>query len=283
MTLDIRTFGDALIRTRDLDPLYVGLVGAALPRDQLARYLLAYACFYHCGSAAWLSQCEGDHYWRVMRTAAVNEISPREVGGLTAERWSRAAERRHFRGEKCVRAVEWLRNEYERPENPITSLLNAPMGALIGQFAGTLTEKVVMGRVQEWPLFGPWIAFKCADMLERVWGAPIAFDRNLGLMYEEPRAALQMLIDDPADPERYNTRADAYNDLLDTFSRRPAPPAGDRMCGPQEVETVLCKWKSHVGGHYWVGKDIHEQRAALVGWGDTAARILRAYPEEVER
>jgi hypothetical protein len=35
------------------------------------------------------------------------------------------------------------------------------------------------------------------------------------------------------------------------------------------------------GGHYHVGKDIHEQRAALAGWGETATRILAAYPPEV--
>jgi hypothetical protein len=268
--LGIQEFGDALIRTRDLDPVYCGLVGARLPRDQLARWLLAYWCFYHVGSASRLSEHQGDEFWKWMNIAACNlsESGPKSWGEGPDERWPRAAERRHFRGQKCVDAVEWLSKAERQPEGFVRFLET-------GQ-----TDKQVMAIVQSYPMFGPWIAFKAADMMERVWGAKIKFDPNLGLMYAEPRAALDVLIEqNPTWSEP--TPKNVYERLLVYFGSRRAPPTGDRPCGPQEVETALCKWKSHAHGGYWIGKDIHEQRVALAGWGETANKMLAAYPPEV--
>lgn len=257
----ITDFGDLLIETGDLDPVYIAIRGARLPREQLARLLVAYWCFYHLGCAAWLSEHEGDHFWRWMRVAAENtEPLPREVVS-TGSRWPRSAERRHFRGLKCVRAVRML--------SAVSPLWRVEL------LAGKLSEREVMDEVQGWPLFGPWIAFKAADMMERVWGAPIRFSPAVILMYDEPRKALDLL--DPSDPQR------SYGELLEHFSAAKAPPDRDRPCGPQEVETVLCKWKSMQGGHYWPGKDIREVREGLHGWGDTADRMRASAPQEVAR
>lgn len=276
--MDIRDFGDALIRTRDLDPLYVGMVGARLDQRQLARYLLAYWCFYHVGAAAWLSEQEGEDYWGQMEVAARNVTEPLMSDEmLPAGRWPRAAERRHFRGQKCVDAVAWLQREYERPENPVEHL---SLTSLPGSGDG-LTDRVIMERVQCWPMFGPWISFKAADMMERVWGANVRFNPNLGLMYTEPRSALDLLWTTPECVTNGMLVEDIYGGLLTYFGARREPARGDRPCGPQEVETVLCKWKSMCGGHYYVGRDVHEHRCALAGWGETADRILRAYPSEV--
>jgi hypothetical protein len=65
------------------------------------------------------------------------------------------------------------------------------------------------------------------------------------------------------------------------FQRLPAPPSNDRPCGVQEIETVLCKFKASLGGSYWIGRDIHEVRNALKGWGPTATKMLAAMPPEV--
>jgi hypothetical protein len=104
-------------------------------------------------------------------------------------------------------------------------------------------------------------------------------------MYEEPRKALSLLAYGEAmgGTLLHSDRTTDwwYRSLLTYYSTKPAPPTGDRMCGPQEVETVLCKWESMMGGHYHIGKDIHEQREALHGWGETADRLLAAYPPEV--
>ena len=269
MTLNIRDFGDALIRTGDLDPVYY-VRKANLPEPQLCRWLLAYWCFYHAGSASFLSDFEGDDYWGMMKEAAKNNVGPKYFKhishGPDLDRWPRAAERRHFRGDKCVKAIEWLARDRGSPEEYVCHL------------ASRRTDVAVMNYVQTWPLFGPWIAFKAADMMERVYGATVQFSGDIGLVYKEPRAGLEMFY-------KYWDRGESlrtcYAGLLGYFAQHQAPPTFDRPCGPQEVETILCKWKSHVNGGYEIGKDIREVRHALAHWGETAARVSAQIPEEV--
>jgi len=260
--MDIREFGTQLIRTGDLDPVYIGLYKARMPREQLERALIAYWYFYSLGFAAWASETEGDAFWKRMETAAIN-LEPSPLG----ERWPRATERRHFRGQKCINAIYWLRKE--QPEYWVRSLKDAK------------TEKDVMAAVNEWPMCGNWIAFKAADMLERVYGQPITFDQNIGLMYSSPRAALDLLAADPEFIAVDKTPEGLYRNLLTFFSSHRAPPGNDRFCNAQETETILCKWGSMQTGHYHVGKDLTEVRHALAGWGTTAQRITDVMPEEV--
>jgi len=252
----IHEFGDALIRTGDLDPVYCALYGAQLSEPALSRLLLAHLSFYHLGFAAWLSEHEGDSYWAAMLVAAKNEM-PSPLGS----RWPRGSERRHFRGAKCVSAVNWLRRNHPAPEGAIRSLLNCK------------TEKQVIERVGKWPMFGPWAGFKAADLLERCVGHPLLFDPNIGLLYAEPRAGLEMLAAELGQSPRV-----IYENLLSHFSAYAAPPRHDRPCGAAEVESILCKFKSMRGGHYFVGKDIAEVGHALQGWGTTAANLLRHLP-----
>lgn len=261
--MSVYEFGERLIETRDLDPVYVGLHGADLPRDQLRRWLTAYWMFYHVGAASWLSEHEGLSFWRWMHTAADNTIGPKQLGYHSEyDRWPRAAERRHFRGPKCVAAVEWFSKR--EPEFWVEGLERWE------------TQEYVMKDVQSWPMHGPWIAFKAADMLERVVGVPLVVQPDIALVYSEPRKSLDMLAMDYA-----RTVGEMYEDISGHFRTRLAPPRNERPCGPLEVETILCKHKSHRNGHYEVGKDILEVRHALTGWGGTADRLLRHMPEEV--
>jgi hypothetical protein len=54
----------------------------------------------------------------------------------------------------------------------------------------------------------------------------------------------------------------------------------------QEIETIFCKYKSYVKGHYHVGKDIHEIREALIYTQKYSKRtglanaLLKAMPEK---
>lgn len=51
----------------------------------------------------------------------------------------------------------------------------------------------------------------------------------------------------------------------------------------QEVETVLCKWKSHMNGHYPLWNDIREINGGLEPWAGrcSAARaFLNHMPKE---
>jgi hypothetical protein len=64
------------------------------------------------------------------------------------------------------------------------------------------------------------------------------------------------------------------------FSSFQAPPLYDRPVNVQEVETILCKWKSHTSGHYPVGKDIKEIRHNLEGWGPLADHLVKFLPKD---
>ena len=186
-----------------------------------------------------------------MAEAAANQ-TPSPLGG----RWPRSPERRHFRGDKCVKAVRYL--SAHEPSHWVNSLL------------GLKTHERVMNRAQTWPMFGPWIGFKIADMLEVVCGASITFSRDIPLIYEEPRACLDILSRESGDPPRK-----ALDSLISYVGQFPEPAAGRRFCGVQEAETVLCKFKAHRNGHYFVGKDTKEIRHALTGWGDTADQLAK--------
>jgi hypothetical protein len=264
---ELFAFGEQLIKTGDLDPIYIALVGAKLPEAQLKRLLLAYFCFYHLGVAAWLSEFEGIEFWNGMDVAARNEV-PATFFGIDADRWPRGAERRHFRGEKCVDAVLKLEAfctpEKGGPEHFIGLLL---------EMSRMVTFEGILKSIQVFPLFGNWVSFKVADVLERVMGAEIEFPNDITLLYKEPRAALDLLT---ISPEKANEK------LLKYFGTLEAPPRYERFCNIQEVETVCCKWKSMLGGHYHVGKDIHEVRKGLEGWGETAFKLLKCMPPEIE-
>lgn len=268
---EVIEFGEQLIKTGDLDPVYIALAGANIKYEQIFRLLLAYFLFYHLGAAARLSEMEGEDYWDLMEVAAEGHAVPPNTDDLPGDSWPRGTERRHFRGKAAITAMSWFRERCPmqggraRPEGYIESLLCIPQPASLEQ---------VMAHVQGWPLCGPWVSFKVADILERVVGMQVVFPNDLTLLYEQPRKALDML-EFPA--EKANAK------LLKHFGKFPAWPDFKRACNIQEVETCLCKAKSSWSGHYWVGKDIHEVRNALRGWGKTADKLYACMPREVER
>lgn len=251
-------FGDRLLSTGDLDPVYVAIHNASLKATIRARVLLAYTCLYHLGASAAIGSSAT--FWDALRSAAIN----------SKLEWPRGSERRHWRGRNAMDTYEYLKSNYKHPEQVVDYWMG-----------GTMTFGAVADRVREIPGFGPWIAFKVADLLERVMECPVDFsDCALGV-YSEPRRGAALLITGDAD------RTISDNDLryavnllqLDpTLKRHKAPPANDRRINVQEVETILCKYKAHVNGHYTPGKDTFEVIHALSSkpWGRTAQKLLAA-------
>jgi hypothetical protein len=256
---DVSAWGRELIESRDLDPLYVALAAAPLSPARLDRFLLAYWYFYHPGVAAHAADFIGEkHYWDYLAFAVDNE--------------PRGTERRHFRGQAARDTIDYLRLFGDASE--LVRSLHAPT------FAG------VKKKVTALPQCGPWIAFKVADMFDRVAGLPVDFTDCALEMYRDPvkGAALGLYNDQnhPLVPGDLNfavwflTRE--YRDLL-------APPLYDRPINLQEVETVLCKYKSHVNKHYPMGKDTIEIREALEAaaeYSTTAVFIRNAMDGEFE-
>lgn len=251
-------WGRKLILTNDHDPLYVGLTSWDVKGSRLRRFMLAYWCCYSVGASWYISQQSGSRFWDQLMVAATN-LEPSPIGG----RWPRAHERRHWRGQKCVDSVIALQERFKHPEEAVVSLENLR----------TLNQ--VEKSVGSWPQFGPWIAFKAADMLERVLGVPVGFSNDILTMYKDPKEGAEMAAEilGIAPQGVANLMSFAYQDI-------PAPGStGDaaRACNIQEVETVLCKWKSARKGHYFIGKDTRDHRAELTQWG--AQDLLDAYPK----
>lgn len=264
--MSLESFGAQLLETEDLDPIYVVLHRANLNRDQLRRWLLAYWCFYHAGVASWLSERPtSDRYWAAMLQAAYNDI-PSPAGG----RWPRGRERRHFRGDKAANAVARLAAWYPYPEEAVRAL----------EFTGTARFSLISQKVQQWPMFGPWIAFKVADMLERVLGVPIDFSGSDVFFFDSPREAAIgwyevktgiRALTNTGPGSLHDPVSEACSHLERSLQSYLAPPRYDRKLGLQEFETILCKWKSHMNGHYPVGNDIHELHEALSQWKTVSA------------
>ena len=277
-------FGRGLLETGDLAPVYVALHGMVVggkvdAGTQLKRWLVAYWCFYHCGAASYLSEFEGRDFWRSMAQAAANEVA-----APTGGRWPRGAERRHFRGAASVRAVRALSESYDSGEEMFNYVVG-PWSAAAKPFAE------VAGRARENPLFGPWISFKVCDMVERLGYQPVDFDEAAVFMFKDPARAADMVWEQYVGPlskskvPELERRHRVVERLCREFEDYRAPPRGDRAVNIQEVETVLCKWKSHRNGHYPLGKDIREIRHGLSEWADrcqTAFEMRSHMPPEVE-
>lgn len=246
--LDIYTFGRQLIETRDLDPVYVLINEIDWDKEQVCNWLLAYWCFYHCGTASWIADVKDMRlYWDRMGRAAASKEFPR------------SSERRHFRGTAAITAVAHLK---ERLQGRMS------ISQLIDSFTQDGNDlQSVMKRAKQLRNFGDWIAFKIADMTERLGMLPVEFQpSDVFAMFEAPREGAMMLWEQNGGSPHTssdNVCSWAHMMLRRKLGAMMAPPIFDRRINIQEIETILCKWKSHMNGHYEVGKDIKEIRHGL--------------------
>lgn len=278
--LSIEEFGTHLLESGDLDPVYIALRNAELPENQLHRWLIGYWCFYHCGVASYLSEFEGDEFWEKMMVTAVND-QPTAFG----TRWPRGHERRHFRGEQGIKAVAELQQRYSNlPEAMVATIIGAARGSN-GDY------KAVANAVKTHRGYGDWISFKVCDMMDRVLGEKVDFSEAAVFMFKDPREAafrlwrLKAGLPDTARPkDETEVIHQVVNYLKMFFKDFSAPPSHDRSIGLQEVETVLCKWKSHCNGHYPLNNDIQEINVGLQPWtgvSETAKIFLSSMPKEI--
>lgn len=258
--LDFGAFSRALITTGDLDPVYIVLHKAGWNPEFMSRFLLAYGCYYHLGTAAYIA--DQDDYWKAFETAARNEVAT-PFGG----RWPRSSERRHFRGNAAIEFTAGLRSAFPAPENFIPHLeAHAPF------------VKDVRAAVEALPGFGGWASFKFADLLDRVCGVPISIRRDEA-MYDTPKEGARIVF-----VEEHGFTApieECIGHAERVFERATkglmAPPTADRPLGFFELETCLCKYKSHSKGRYWVGKDILEIIHASQAFANTSPAANRLH------
>lgn len=233
--LRVYEFGKQLLEKNDLDPVYVLLWEAQLSPKQLQKWLLAYWCFYHIGTASWI--VDQPSYWEAFKQAA------------GSKEWPRCSERRHFRGENARKSVEYLCSR------GVSDLFDPLLQE-------QLTVGQIMRYVQTWVGFGPWISFKVADMLERLDIAPVRFDAGTMFLFDSPREGAELLYRTEGgtggDPNSW-----AVDRILKQLGHHRAPPRNERTLNVQEAETCLCKWKSYKGGHYRPGEDVESCQNGL--------------------
>lgn len=252
-------FATSLLTTFDLDPIYVILTESGLPEDMLKRWMLAYWCYYAAGPASYISE-QGDFY-DAMRDGFSGD-----------QQYPRGHERRHFRGQAGWDAITFL-EQFGCPEKVVDYI-----------YAGPLDYQSVAARAMKFKLFGPWIAWKIADMGERVLCLDIDFSNADLYMYKDPvqGAALYRYGDWQANIAKGEVGEVVEDILIRLGGKFFAPPFLDRPLSVAEVETILCKWKSHVRGSYPINNDLNEIRHGLAKWAgvsDVAGELLRFLPD----
>lgn len=238
--LDIYTFGKQLLDVGDLDPVYIVLWEAQLEKPMLLKWLLSYTCFYHVGTASWIvSQPD---YWGAMLTAAGSKD------------YLRSSERRHYRGAQAVKSVTWLKEQG-------MSRLFAPIVA-----KPIWKSEDLINEVRKWVGFGPWVSFKVADLFERLNICQVEFSFD-SAMYDSPtKAAVALWQEEVGAPEISDRQKCQYavERILGELKGNTAPPRHERQLNVQEAETILCKHKSYLSGHYHIGEDVAAVRKGLL-------------------
>lgn len=272
-------FARQLIQTGDLDPIYVALNGAGYDRDQKLRWLCAYIAFYHAGVACFMSEHKGIDFWSWMTKAAENTWET-----PLGTRWPRSSERRHFRGRQACWAIsDWV--ERCRDGQP-----EAMFSYIAGCNPGGDTLERTMDRAREYRSIGGWAAFKCADLVDACLDARLD-QGDLGpFLYDTPRAGFAMMATlwgmttYPGDTleRQMSVSMAAMNRLREQLSDLAPPHKPGQPIDNFVLETVACKWKSHIGGHYPPGKDLREIAEGLRPWAgvcESAHRFLVAMPK----
>lgn len=236
-------FGSRLVKSKDLDPVYVLLTNIRWSEDRLRKWLLAYWCYYDVGTASWVAD-KGDDFWRRMQDA-------------DKRKYPRGRERRHFRADNSETSLEYLQ------ERGLDWLYDYALQDVVDNW---VTAYEVIQRVRQWVGFGPWIAFKVADMLDACSFASVDFDVRSCSFYDTPQKGAEALREElQTDVE--DVTEWAVELILDKLSDLGCPHS-DRELRTQEAETILCKWKSYLNGSYRIGEDTEALRKSLAKFPD---------------
>jgi hypothetical protein len=250
--VSVLDFGRGLLSTGDLDPVYLMHQRAALSLEMRRRWSFGYWLFYHAGVASRLA--EADSFWTVAQQAQ-------------DEKWPRGTERRYFRGGQSQTALTELSRLYPDPARAVEWVAGPP--------GEPQTYYTVSKRAKTWRSFGEWIGFKVADMVDAVLETPVDF--SVGdpehMFFDAPRKGAAIVVAEHGLPGNTTNSHRAVTFLREHLGHHPAPHAPHRTVQVQEYETILCKYKSHLNGHYPLGHDTKHLKAALSNWGPLATEL----------
>lgn len=258
--LGVVEFGRRLIESGDLDPLYLALWHAKLTKDTLCRWLVCYWCYYHAGLCCWV--CDQKQFFPTLLKIAKSGTD-----------FPRGTERRHFRGKLAVDSVTKLSERFDSAIEIVEWLA-----------AGGPTAAGVTRRIKQLHGFGEWISWKVPDMIDRLNLGTVRFvPDDVSLMFKTSKEGAIKTCEVCSVESKDQLRS-AHSYLKRKLGKLLAPPRYERRINVQETETIFCKWKSHLGGHYPLGKDTHEIRVGLREWrpGVTSRKLLKGLRDGLE-
>jgi len=252
---DLFRFGRHLVSSRDIDPLYPVLHDIhrtqGMEPQQALWHSFLYVAWYHLPSAMAAYECSPlPGRWLVRHLDAS---------------WPTGIERRNNRG---GRVADHIRSFLEATRR--TQLWDWFSDGL------DMESFTPEGRIQNWRILnerlqtihgnGRWAAYKHLEVLRRVHNFPV-WAPDMGNQFSSgPREGLAMLY---GDIEGQTSRVIAKLDRQGVDLQRRLAKHG-LVVDIEELETILCNWKSLVKGKYYVGHDIDElqeqcERAVAAG------------------
>lgn len=236
---DIFSFVQEKLRIDDVEPMYTCIIRAALPLRTRQRLCFAEGLADHLGLAARMA--EAKDFWKGAREYVAQGL--------------RGGARRHFRNPVATVALKTMEKRY--PD--------------LNDFFRAMPEDFFEARryIQDLPQFGPFSAFKIADMAERTCGVKVDFSQ-VGLRdfskFPQRGAAL-------AAEYLHVEPGELYRRMLEYRWVKKAPPHFDRPLNAQEIETMCCNY----GHSKWhpPGYEASELRKLLLGFGPLATKLER--------
>lgn len=229
---DWRGFAKELFRYEEADPGYMLLKRAELTYEQKLRYVLAWCAFYNPGIAAVASEYRGAKFYEYLHS-----VYP------TAQR---ASERRHFRGQAGIKALNQWQQRFPRPED----MIEACQGDTYLEVRKNMSNMAQMGDYFYW---------KLADIWDTVFDEPVDFTGCERYMPKVPKQGAEIIHNltfkhvSPASPDDPFWLKDTVSNITNHVAKIDYPVKGGRKLALQEAETVCCVFKQHVHGDYRLG------------------------------
>lgn len=250
---DWRKFSKWLFRLEDADPGYMLLRRADISRAQKLRYVLGWCTFYNPGLAARASDFQGPKFYEFLRY-----VYPHA---------KRAPERRHFRGQAGLRALDQWQRRYPNPEAMVEAC-----------FGGTYMD--IRRNMSDMAQMGDYFYWKLADIQDTVMGMPVDFAGSERYMPQLPKQGAALIYGhDTGIVEEKLTQPDLVyimGEITDHITKFKHP-FSDRGLLLQEAETVACVFKQHNSGSYKPGfrsAKAYRRLKAVVNETPTAQKLL---------
>ena len=230
-------FAEITIQTNDLDPLYqvFHCLRQKESDEWMGRMLVYFLLFYHVGNAIDAADTWSDEdFWINLYDVANDPKTPR------------GTERRHFRGQKALFAVQNLSGKGLSPWSTLSYMYKPSYREffhhVVNNYKGTQ--------------FGPYFIWKLYDIFNVCLGMPISMstDEAWAYMPDEPKKVAALMGNKWTVPP-----ATAFA-RVNHFVGSQKHPFLNRMCGPAETETVLCMLKGYfLTKTHVIGDDIVEK------------------------